>query len=113
MTDSIEEYTIKSCYKIGKCFSPGCVPIFSPRSKIPGLLLFGGKFQFEKKDRVKMMNKNYLMYPQDQDRCKQLSHKYDVGGCKLSLEVLNPDILDKKKKVKEPIKSDIFNGDIE
>jgi len=115
VNDTISEYTIKSWYKVDKCFSPGTVPIFSPRRRNPGILFFGGKFKYHNKKAIELLNKNYIMFPQDKDKCKQLSGKYGVNGCELLLSINTPD--DQKKKRKKdknvPKEINLYNGGIE
>ncbi|CAI2382380.1 unnamed protein product [Moneuplotes crassus] len=112
LTDTIQEYTIKSCYKIDKCFSPGCVSILEPKGKIPALLFFGGKYEFSRKKITKFMDKSFLIYPQDQDRCKQLSQKSRIKGCDLRIKASGLHPLDKKFKPGQGARTvKVFNGD--
>lgn len=109
-----EDYIIKSCHKINKCYEPGTVCVNSLRRKNPGILFFGGKFDFESKNLTKTHNNAFLMFPQS-NKNRQLEAKYYVKGCPFKMKFMCADILQKKKtKDKDKIvEVELFNGDIE
>lgn len=81
--------------------------------KNPGILFFGGKYNLETQKLVKVVNKNFLMFPQDKNKSKQLSSKYDVRGCLFDLKIDPPEILRKKNPKEKTLEVELFNGDIE
>lgn len=110
-----EEYVIKSCHKVSKCYSPGTVQVDSLRRKNPGILFFGGKVQFEKKNTVKINDQVYLLFPQNKNKSRILNEKYFVKGQEMRIKAPMPEILQKKKsKDKDKvIEVELFNGNIE
>lgn len=115
LNHTCEEYVIKSCHKISKCYSPGTIAAFSSRRKNPAILFFGGKVDYENKNVTKVSNKVYIMFPQDKNKARQLEEKYWVKGCQFKVKTPPPEILQKKKSKDSeiPIEIELFNGDIE
>mmetsp|Transcript_27416 Transcript_27416/g.27289 ORF Transcript_27416/g.27289 Transcript_27416/m.27289 type:complete len:80 (+) Transcript_27416:224-463(+) len=58
------------------------------------------------------MDKSFLIYPQDQDRCKQLSQKSRIKGCDLRIKAGGLHPQDKKFKPGQGVRTvKVFNGD--
>lgn len=110
-----EEYVIKSCHKINKMFSPGTIPVASLKRKNPGILFFGGKAQFKSKKMIKKYDSVFLMFPQNNNKSRQLEEKYFIKGKEFKVKALTQDTSQKKntKEQEKVVKIDFFNGDTE